>query len=157
MKDRPLWEAVKGSITWRKYDLRNMSRVSYREKKKSPASKPELGLLSGGRVRGWSFYLEVTYWMSGKKHVLGNTDRGTKTDLRKCSQTEAGREAAKHRHKVKKVTITAPSQEGQSTGGSQQQERMAHHAKYLWSRSREMSKQQPLHAPIREPSRGQFQ
>ena len=47
-----MWEAVKGFITWRKYGLRNMSRVSSREIKKSPAAKPELGLLSRGRVMG---------------------------------------------------------------------------------------------------------
>lgn len=58
----------------------------------------------------------------------------------------------KHRHQVKKMTTTALSQEGQPKGDSQQQESMAHHAKYLWSRSREMSKQQLLHLSIRGPS-----
>lgn len=51
MKGRPPWEALEGSMTWRKYGLRNYVQGQL-ERKKSPAAKSELGLLSGGRVRG---------------------------------------------------------------------------------------------------------
>lgn len=45
-----------------------------------------------------SLYLEVTYWMSGKEHALGERGRGIKLGLRKCSQEDMGRrEAAKAR------------------------------------------------------------
>lgn len=60
--------------------------------------------------------------------------------------------------RVKKMTTIAPSQEGQPRGDLQQQESVAHHAKYLWSRSREMSKQQPLHSfyQSEDPEEGSF-
>lgn len=51
MKDKPPWEAVKGSLTWRKYGLGNMSRGQL-ERKKLLTAKSELGSPSGNRVKG---------------------------------------------------------------------------------------------------------
>lgn len=39
MKDRPSWEAMKGSITWRKNDLRNRSTGQLEVDKKITCSK----------------------------------------------------------------------------------------------------------------------
>lgn len=92
--------------------------------------------------------------MSEKEHVLGERGRDTKLGLRKRSQADVGRREAaktmkKYSHKAKKMTTITPSQEGEPRGDSQQQESVAHQAKYL--RSRSMSKQQPLQLSIRGP------
>lgn len=39
MKDRPPWEAMRGSITWRKYGLRNTSRGQLEGDKEITCSK----------------------------------------------------------------------------------------------------------------------
>lgn len=56
MNDKPPWEAMKGSITWRKYGLRNMSRGQLEGDKKMTCGKVCIGVTEWRQNEGvkWS-------------------------------------------------------------------------------------------------------
>lgn len=101
MKDGPPWQAKKGSLSWRKYGLANMTRGQL-EIKKWLAAKSELGSLHGDRSEGvkrFSAQKSYTGWM-GRSMFFGKRGRGMKLGLGKCSQADVERETTKSSEKA---------------------------------------------------------